>query len=216
MLLNGAPPEGHERQCHARSRVTRERCRKWALTGREYCQFHGGRRSLAQSKGLPKHYTKHLGKTLKQKIEDLTEQSHHEQVQLYEELALMRIVAEQAVRLAEPVLMGDTKVDARTTMLAMSALGEALTGVKELVLAAAKIEKDAEDKVSVRVLDLFVLQILRAIYRACDDKEVAARIEQELQDTVALPAHNQNAAIPETDGTTLTPSDIVKEMDDTI
>lgn len=215
MNLNGAPPEGHDRQCHAKSRVTKNRCRRWALTGRDYCQFHGGRRSLAQKSGMPRHYTKHLGQTLRSRIEELTNEAHYEQVQLYEELALTRVILERAVVLAEPALMNGN-MEPKIKVLAMAAMGEAIDGVKELVLAAAKLENDARDKVSIRVLDLFVLQVLRAIYRACDDPEVALKIEEEMQSSISLPSSDQNLALPATDGTSLTPDEVVREMDETI
>lgn len=212
--LNGAPPEGHDRQCHSTSRVTKKRCRKWALTGRDFCQFHGGRRALASRAGLPKHYTRHLGETLKGRIESLANEAHQEQVQLYEELAVARVIAERAVKLAEPVLTnGD--MDVKMHALALGVLGEALSNVKDLVLAAAKIENDSREKVSVRVLDLFVLQLLRAIYRSCDE-DVATRIEAEVRDSVSLPSGDQPLEIPEVEGTTLTPDDAVRAMDDTI
>lgn len=212
--LNGAPPEGHDRQCHSTSRVTKKRCRKWALTGRDFCQFHGGRRALASRTGLPKHYTRHLGETLKGRIESLANESHQEQVQLYEELAISRVLLENALLLAEPVLINE-KMDAETKALAMSMLGDAIGGVKELVLAISKIENDTREKVSIRVLDLFVLQLLRAVYRACDE-DVAGRIEMEIRDSVSLPSGDQPLEIPEVEGTLLTPDEIVTKMDETI
>lgn len=211
MNLNGAPPEGHERQCHAKSRVTKNRCRKWALTGRDYCQMHGGRRALVQRRGMPTHYTKHLGKTLRARIEELTDEAHHEQVNLYEELAITRVILENAIVLAEPALMNN-EMEPAIKVLAMEALGAAVGNVKDLVVAAAKIENDTREKVSVRVLDLFVLQVLRAIYRACDDPAVALRIEEEMR-SVALPSSDQELMIPPTDGTSITPDQIVQEMD---
>lgn len=212
--LHGAPPEGHDRQCQSKSRVTKKRCRKWALTGRDFCQFHGGRRTLARRTGLPKHYTKHLGETLRHQIESLANESHQEQVQLYEELAVSRVMLEQALRLAEPVLIGDD-MDDKTKLLAMSMLGDAIAGVKELVLACSKIENDVKERVSIRVLDLFVLQIMRAIYRACPDDEIAEKIEFELRDSVSLPSGDQPLEVPEVEGTAITPSDdIVVEMDE--
>lgn len=214
--LHGAPPEGHERQCQARSMVTKRRCRRWALTGRDFCQCHGGRRALAHRRGLPKHYTKHLGETLRSRIEGLADESHEEQVQLYEELAISRVMLEQALKLAEPVLMNGADMDARTKMLAMSMLGDAIAGVKELVLACSRIENDAKERVSIRVLDLFVLQVMRAIYRVCgDDSATAEKIEYELRDSVSLPSGDQPLELPEVEGTTLAPSDdVVREMDD--
>lgn len=213
--LNGAPPEGHHRQCRASSMVTKKRCRRWALTGRDYCACHGGKRALANNQGLPKHYTKHLGQTLRSKIEDLANESHNEQVHLYEELALARVLLEQAVVLCEPALIGN-EMPVKVKVLAMSALADGIALVKDLVVAAAKIENDTRDKVSMRVLDLFVLQLLRAVYRACDDDKIADRIEFEIRDSVSLPSGDQPLEVIAVEGTEITPDAVVTAMDATV
>lgn len=205
----GGPPEGHERQCNAKSRVSQSRCRRWALKERKYCQFHGGRRRDARRNGLPTKYGKYLGDTLKKAVDDFLSEPHHEQVSVYEELAISRLAASQAIKLAQPVLEGRIELSAETRALALGCLQDAMNNVRDMVVAAARIEAIATDKVSIRILDTFVTQIIRSIYRVCgDDDEMAAAIEVEIRKTVRLPSK-------ESEGIDILPSTIL-EMDSTI
>jgi len=204
-MLSGSPPEGSPRQCHARSMHTRQRCRKWALKGRDFCQFHGGRREVVSEKGLGK-YGRHLGKTLRAQLAELASSPHHEQVELYEELALTRLAALDAIKLWEAAQK--SKVD-ETKALAVSCLHDAMTRVREMCLAVTRIEKDSEDKVSLRVVDLLILQVVRAVHRVCQDDELAGKIEEEIHNTVRMPTTDDT-----TPGTDLTPDEVVREMDD--
>lgn len=215
-MLNGAPPEGHERQCHSRSRVTQQRCRRWALKDSDYCQFHGGRskRGVPTTNKLPSIYRKGLKDGLVDLLESLASQPHHDQIALYEELALSRMCAQQALALATPVLSGE-KVDAQTQALTVSLLKDALNNVRDMCIAVSKIEKDKDDRVSLKVVDLFIIQILRAIYRVCGDEhaELAVRLEEEITSTVQLPKDiDVEGAVAGTDSL---PSD-VQSMDSSI
>lgn len=212
-MISGGPPLGHARQCQAQSRIHKRQCRRWALKESKYCQFHGGRSSVARRTNLPRFYSQKLGPTLQRKIEELLGTSHDDQVNVYEELALMRIAAAQAVKLAEPALMGN-RVNDNTKRLAISLMGDALSQVREFVVAAAKIERDAHGRVSIHVVNLFVLQVIRAIYRACgDDTATAERIEAEINATVRLPKDGDADPNIVIDGTHLLPSDAAKDMD---
>lgn len=212
----GPPHPEHERRCGGKSRVTGEQCKRWALRGEERCQFHGGRIGRGgRWGGYTRVYGKHLKGTLKKRLHDLVSCSHEEQVQLYEELAVARAVALEAVTLLEPLVEHPEKTDVSTRALAVSCVREAITVVRDMALAVSRIEKDSEDKVSIHVLDLFVLQILKSIYRACgDDKDLAERIEAEVEFSVRMP--DPSAGNLGVRGTTITPDQVVREMDDTV
>lgn len=171
---------------------------------------------MARRTNLPRFYCQKLGPTLRNKIEELLGTSHDDQVNVYEELALMRIAAAQAVKLAEPALMGNNVNDA-TKRLAISLMGDALAEVREFVITAARIEREANGRVSVRVINLFVLQVIRAIYRACgENKELAERIETEINATVRLPTDTNADPNVVIDGTHLLPSDAAIAMDESL
>jgi len=195
--MSGAPPDGHDRQCRARSRVTRERCKRWALVGSNYCQFHGGRRAqqLVQRKiKLPSFYSKYLGPKLSERVKELLSKPHNEQVALYEELAVARAGACEALKLAQP-LFEEKELSDETKSLIISTLNSAMANVKDLVLAASKLEKEQDDKVSIKVINLIVYQIIVAINEVCgtEHQSIAEAIAQAIDEKVRLPLNDKLA-----------------------
>jgi len=159
-------------------------------------------------------YSKFLGKTLREKFDDFMGESHHEMVQLYEELALCRTSAAEAVAMFSAATEGKD-ISLETKALAARCMQDALERVKELCLAISKIEKDTEDKVSLSVIDLIVLQIIRAIQREVgtseDGKALGERIERRIREEVRLPKSDKSAH--NEDGTEITPDQQVTAMD---
>jgi len=195
--VSGAPPNGHERQCRARSRVTRERCKRWALRTSNYCQFHGGRRStqILNRTGrfrLPGFYSKYLGPKLSERVKDLLNRPHDEQVALYEELAIARAAACEAIKLSQPLFEGG-QVNEVTKSLMIQTLESAMSNVKDLVLAASRLEKDAEDRISMKVVNLIIMQIIVAINEVCgsEHQELAEAIAQAIDHKVRLPINDK-------------------------
>jgi len=197
--MAGAPPEGHKNQCKAKSQVTRVRCRRWALRTSEYCQFHGGRRaahiySRTGKRRLPVIYSKFLGPKLAERVEELLEQPHAEQVSLYNELAIARSAACEAIKLASPLF--DEKQSVKLTddlkALMIQTLGTAMREVKDLVLAASRLEKEAGDKVSLKVVNLIVMQIVLAINDVCgaENLGLAEAIARAIDERVRLPLNS--------------------------
>ena len=161
-----------------------------------YCQFHGGRRSLTKGiRQLPSFYSKYLGPKLSERLAELLARPHDEQVSLYEELAIARSTACEALRLAQPLF--DPEQNARlkpeTKALMMSTLQQAMDGVKEMVLACSRIEKDADDKVSIKVINLVVNQIVLAINDVCGTENVALAeaIAAAIDNRVRLPLNDK-------------------------
>ena len=201
--MPGAPPEGHERQCHSKSKVTRKRCRRWALVTSNYCQFHGGRRaSQAYSKkrgyNLPSFYSKYLGPKLKTRIEELMARPHTEQITLFEELAISRSAACEALKLSQPLFDGRAEtLSPELKSLMVQTLGQAMDNVKVMVLAASKLEKDAGDTISIRVLNLVVMQIVSAVNEVCGTEhlDIAQAIADAIDSNVRLPLNNALASV---------------------
>ena len=202
--MAGAPPEGHKNQCKAKSQVTRVRCRRWALRGSKYCQFHGGRRATqfygrTGKRRLPVVYSKFLGPKLAERVEELLEQPHAEQVSLYNELAIARSAACEALKLASPLF--DEKQAAKLTpdlkSLMIQTLGTAMGEVKDLVLAASRLEKEAGDKVSLKVVNLIVMQIILAINDVCgaEHLDLAEAIARAIDERVRLPLNSVEPTI---------------------
>ena len=206
--------DGHPRQCKAIHKTLGKRCRKYAVQGSKYCASHGGKR-LGRA-GRPRKYThgrfmssaylQCVGPTLKEKLTELLNKPHDEQVALYEELAVARAAAAQALKLASPIFepkksltpeVATLAEDPQFKALALSTLKDAMTTVKDLVVAASKIEKDAEDKVSVKVINLFVIQILRAIESVlgADHDDLLRKIQKAIDEQVRMPLNDKQDAV---------------------
>jgi hypothetical protein len=147
---------------------------------------------------LPKFYSKYLGPKLKDKIQELLEAPHDEQIALYEELAIARSNACQALKLAQPLWdeKQSKKLEPETKALILSTVNDAMDHVKDMVLAASRVEKDAADKVSVKVLNLVVMQIVYAINDVCgtENLKIAQAIERAIDERVRLPMNSQLAS----------------------
>jgi len=197
----GAPPDGHPRQCRAMSYVTRVRCKRWALRGANNCQFHGGRntqRALQRQinkRRLPMFYTKYLGPKLAKRVAELTSVPHDEQVSLYEELGLARSGMIEALQLASPLQdpVACAKLSPEIKALMIQTLAESMKNVKELTLACSKLEKDASDKVSIKVINLIVQQIIMAINDVCgvENMAIAEAIAAAIDERVRLPLNDK-------------------------
>ena len=197
----GAPPDGHPRQCRAKSTVTRVRCKRWALRGANNCQFHGGRntqRALERKlnkRRLPMFYTKYLGPKLSTRINELMDAPHDEQVSLYEEVALARASACEALQLSQPLFDDEQakKLSPQVKALILQTLNESMKNVKDLVLAASKLEKESSDKVSIKVINLIVQQIIMAINDVCgvENMVMAEAIAKAIDERVRLPLNDK-------------------------
>ena len=219
ILLTGSPPEDHERRCQGKSNVRKARCLKWALKGSKYCKFHGGRQKLARIGNMKRVYSQYLGPTLKSRLEEMLDASHDDQVQLYEELAMSRVMAQEAIKLADIALsQADDKNKNGNGInkgLAIDIVQKSLSVVKDFALAAQKLETDAKNTVSLRVVDLFIAQIMKSIQSVLgDDTRTVELIESHIAENVRIPSsRDPNVSI---EGTILTPDKIVEAMDDTI
>lgn len=168
---------------------------------------------------MPRFYKKVLHKRLEQTLEDLlNDTSPSEQLQLYEELALMRTVADEAVgQYSAAVQARDENLDptkaAALQELVMTTgmiMRDHLNEVVRICEAAARIEQNAKDKISIHQLHFFVQQVVKCAYDAFDGQVTLAQLfDEKLRTNVRLPAPGQ-------DGTDLLPSMDVQAMDLTI
>ena len=144
-------------------------------------------------------YSKFLGPKLAERVEELLEQPHAEQVSLYNELAIARSAACEALKLASPLF--DEKLSAKLTpdlkALMIQTLSTAMGEVKDLVLAASRLEKEAGDKVSLKVVYLVVMQIILAINDVCgiEHLNLAEAIARAIDERVRLPLNNAEPTI---------------------
>lgn len=195
--------------CEARTRVTRQPCTCPAVEGSRYCGRH--QRYHNNHARLPNFYNTVLGPTLKKRMQEALEAPHYAQVQLYEELAISRSLAQEGIALASAALES-TNED--TKALAITVAQSALNHVRDMVTAVARIEQcTVKDKVPISAINIFIQQVMAAINTACNgDIELAKRIEDVIEQNVKVPMCDED----ESAGTSRTPDQIVTEMDNTV
>jgi hypothetical protein len=151
---------------------------------------------------LPRHYAVHLTKTLAEAIEDSLALSPNEQLNLYEELALMRAVAKDACEVYDLCRTPEQKSEGGVIL--RSAIKEVIATCE----AAARVQAQAKDKLSIHNLSFVLAQVVQCAWKAFgDDIEKVQEFERLIRDTVKM---------PEAGGTTRTPDQDVVEMDDSV
>jgi hypothetical protein len=211
--LRGAPPERHPRRCHAQvdesKRTARwswgpirskdsvdvgnrvRRCRRWAVTGRENCQFHGGRGALGTLR-LPLRYTQRLAPALRDRLEQQLEQSRPEQLRIYDEIGVARVFAEEQIVLAGALLEAEVEGKDPQSMLllkmkAIELAKDAMTHIADMCSKAAAIEKNLTDKVGVEQLGLFVQQVMKVLHRHLGNSDLIDVIAEDMRTKIMLP-----------------------------
>lgn len=215
---------GNTRRCKAKRK--KGPCGHVAAKGSDYCKFHGGSNVRTElrvtgNRGvshLPLVYAKHLTRTLQQAVEDATLQSPAEQLQLFEELALVRESVGPMVKaygdLTDAIEIEKDPEKLKVLRDKLPAIGQLLRdAMKEVIStceAAARVNAASQDKISVHTLHHFVNQIVRAAHDALgDDVEAVMRLDVAIRDRVKLPKLGEA-------GTTLTPDQDVIDMDATV
>jgi hypothetical protein len=169
---------------------------------------------------LPKFYSRVMTQTLRERIDESTARTHDEQIELYEELALMRESASEAVRVWSLAVtrLEEARAEGRDTKLLIGVVQDAsqlmaqhLEHVKEYALAIARVRSMTKDKLTLHTLYGVVHQVTRLMYEVCgDENEALAReLEQRLRTDIVIPTDGR-------EGTTLTPDQTAMDMDDTI
>jgi len=172
------------------------------VKGSTLCPQHGGYRKLtAVKRGVSRFYSQALGPKLKERLESFLNQPNHTQLALYEEIAISRAAANEALKLAFAVFeLPEKKSTNNARALAAQAVQQAMEHVASLVEKAAKIEAHAGDKVSIQTIDLFVAQMAQIIMRICSKPmgcpscgkehshdKIAEELVLKLKETIRIP-----------------------------
>ncbi len=199
------------RRCQS-LKINRDPCRRWALRGSNYCQFHGGRSGKrVRNHHLPTFYSSKLTRTLSAAVEECLDKSPHEQLNLFEELALMRVQAGDAVKLygAALELSDDNPAAPELQTDAGLIMRDSLKDVISTCEAAARIEAASKDRITLNDVAFIVAQIVRIAYEVFDDDmERAQQFEVLVRDKVKITDGGR--------GTDITPDQDVQDMDGTI
>lgn len=220
----GSP--GPENDAHRCVFIKRDgtRCKKWAMKGTDRCNSKRHQRRGYQYKvgvkHLPKFYGRVMTQTLRERIDASLSATHDEQIELYEELAIMRESAAEAVRLWSFAMaqLEKARAEGRDASKLVGMVEDAadlmakhLEHVKEYALAIARVRSMTKDKLTLHTLYGVVHQVTRLMYEVCgEENEVLAReLEHRLRVDIVIPTDGR-------EGTTLTPDQTALDMDGTI
>jgi hypothetical protein len=155
---------------------------------------------------LPRFYSKYLKATLQEAVEECLTQSPHDQVSVFEELALMRLTVEDAIKLWDKSRESSALA---TRMEAGMILRDQLKEVSALADQANRIMLAGKDQYSVHTLVHVVNQLVRIAYDVfADHRDLAEEFERQIRERVKLPTEGQ--------GTASTPDMDVADMDNTV
>lgn len=221
--LAGLPvtAEGHPRQCTHVSKITGHRCKRFACVWNEKvlgkadpirCPRHIGGNAPTRLikdavplncnlKKMPMFYSKVLSKSLREYVEECCAQEPHQQLALWEELALMRERAGLIVGLYSKIKESFGETPTVEQMGKLMKIGDimqlALEAVANMSSKQASILAAGKDKVTVFNIEYAVQQVVRIAYEAFGNSPEVVQFERMVRDNVKI------AAGPE--GTTLTP-----------
>lgn len=184
-------------RCQARMRKHAGRqCGQRAVAGKKYCKYHGGRQPPIYwkhrlGKSMAGFYSKSLGPTLHGRVKELAGLPLTQQSNILEEIQVARAVAMDAIQLASVVLdeSNRDKVTDQDRVLATRCVMDSMNQISILVERLAKIEALSEDKLSLKAVDAFVLQITRIIGEELGHTHVniAERINARILNDIRIP-----------------------------
>jgi hypothetical protein len=163
-------------------------------------------------------YRKNISAALAATIEQMTAINPEEQLQLYDELALMRHAAGNAVGMYNKAVEAHEaetdptkkKILAELVLQCGLVMRDHLNEVIRTAETAARINAAAKDKISLHQLHYFIEQVTRCAYVAFEgDEQRALTYERHLKEYIKLPRLG-------VEGTDLTPDMDVTAMDATI
>jgi len=146
--------------------------------------LRSGERSLSD------FYAECLGPVLSDKVRGLLDSPHDEQVSLFNELAHARANYGESLRLARLLHEeGNEKLTLEAKALLIQTMTDAAKEVKDLTLAASRIEKEAQDKVSPRVIGIILTRVMMAINDVCGTEhiDIAVAIKQTIDRRIRSP-----------------------------
>lgn len=219
---HGGAPQRSDQQC---TFIKRDgtRCRAWAKKGtnppRCSCKRHRRRKKPEADVGvkhLPSFYKHRLTETLSSRVEVLREVSNEDQLQLYEELALMRDAATESIVVYDQslALLSLKPEDPELKKLVEDAskdMRRALESVGDYALKAARIREMTAGKMDSHAIASVIHQMTRIAHDVCEGahSEVAVELERRLREDIVMPLADNR-------GTDITPDQDVLDMDETI
>lgn len=163
---NAKPPPQHPNRCQGKKRkhFPAQQCKKVALRGKYFCQFHMGRMANSPTRtfdNVMSIYSKKASPQLKELLEQV---KTAERRSLDDEIDMARAMTDRSVRIFEAACI--TKADstpAHIKVMAIQNLREAITLVTETAYKSSKIRIQEEEVMDAEQLKMFVEMVTTLI-----------------------------------------------------
>jgi hypothetical protein len=231
-----APKPDDPRRCQSRinkgyEHLPREqrpfRCKRWASVGGQFCKMHSGGSVRVRMDKVPRLYRK-MGRSLLARLDEM-EQSGVEAMQLREELALQRVVADEVVMIYSIALQMKTSAEEKHATdpsndglaaavikarqlhdQAAQALNHALKNVRDTCLDAVKVEHMTSGRFTAEGVRTIMFKMVKIVSDVLgpENEAMALEIQAKIEQNIKVRADES--------GTTCTPDQDVRDMDDTV
>jgi len=172
------------------TKSSRATAKAFLASTKETTYLHRGERKLSD------FYSECLGPVLSDKVRELLDNPHDEQISLYNELQIARALYGESLKLVQPLFEprnGQERLTTEIKALILQTVEGASKEVKDLCLAQSKIEKESSDKVSMRVVEIIIFRIMAAINDICgvDNMAIGNEIKRAIDERIRLPLSNK-------------------------
>ena len=172
------------------TKSSRATAKAFLASTKETTYLHRGERKLSD------FYSECLGPVLSDKVRELLDNPHDEQISLYNELQIARALYGESLKLVQPLFEprnGQERLTTEIKALILQTVEDASKEVKDLCLAQSKIEKESSDKVSMRVVEIIIFRIMAAINDICgvDNMAIGNEIKRAIDERIRLPLSNK-------------------------
>ncbi len=178
---NAKPPDCHPNRCQGKKRkhFPPQQCKKVALRGKYYCQFHSGRTKNTPNRSfdsIMSLYAKRASPELKALLESV---KTPERRSLDDEIDLCRAMADRSVRIFEAACITQAeKTSPELKMAAIAGLRNSITMVVETAYKSSKIRVQEEAVLDAEQLKMFVEMVTNLIEQVVQsERDKVALIE---------------------------------------
>lgn len=198
----GAPEGAHKNRCQGKNR-NKEQCGQWALRGKDYCKWHGGRAQLVKRRRPMSIYSRRATGKLKDVLEELAA-NPDERMSLSGEIDVARSMALKAFDLLNAATNGKSKkkkeegaegngVTEKSKTAAMRLMQQSLKDLSSLIDKQAKVTALLDRTLDVEQIGFIREQIIQILENRIEQEhpELHALVVQDLEKNLKLAPKSQ-------------------------
>ena len=142
---------------------------------------------------MPGFYSKHVGPTLKKKLEELANLTDDERYSLNEEADAVRLTAVESMKVFDVVciqgkLDKDGKPNLESRQMATQAMRDSMDAVADIISKSAKIDALRADKMPIENAKWLAERIMRIVHDVIEpkDKRLAKKVLKKIEELCIL------------------------------